>query len=85
MSCSKLGLLQIVLQQPGFDYDFLIPLVCKSKRKLRELRVEWDPRKGRSTEQETLSYVMACELTAKYPHLQHLSLRADLASGVWVG
>lgn len=88
LSCSELELLHIFLEQAGFDYNSLIPLVCKSKEKLRELRVEErDTLLGPTTdpEPETLSYMMACELVVKCLHLQHLSLRADFATGVWVG
>lgn len=85
LSCSELELLRIELQRPGFDYDSLIPLVCKSKEKLRELRLEWSDSVTRLTEEEALSEAMAYELVEKCLHLQHLSLRADFEPGVWVG
>lgn len=85
LSCSELELLRIELQRPGFYYDSLIPLVCKSKEKLRELRLEWSDSVAQSADEEALSEAMAYELVEKCLHLQHLGLRADFGPGVWVG
>ncbi|KAF8545343.1 hypothetical protein BDD12DRAFT_2958 [Trichophaea hybrida] len=42
LSNSKLELLHIELFRVGYHYDRLVPLICKSGEKLKELRLEWD-------------------------------------------
>lgn len=81
---TKLELLHIKITTVGFEYDDLIPLVCKSGETLRDLRLEWEDNIKRPGEQEIMCKDSAWTLASKCSKIRHLSLRADFDLDAWV-